>query len=349
MTETHVAGNLLVIDDNRVNRLLLTRGLEQQGHSVASAENGREGMEMLRAKPYDLVLLDIEMPELDGFQVLKQMLGDPDLRDIPVIMTSASDELDSVVKCIELGAEDYLTKPLNPVLLRARVNASLEKKRLRDSQRKLFRTFAAPEVAEELLRSGLSLSGKFVQASAMFADIRSFTTMAEKQDPAVTFELLNDYFALMFDAITNHGGTLAQMMGDGLLAVFGAPVESELHKVQAVRAAREMLENLEVFNIEQQQKKKTAVQIGIGIASGKVIAGYSGTKQRATFTCVGDTVNLAARIEAHTKTAGRPILIDQNTREGLPNEIGVEGLGPVLFKGKTEMVEIFSVTLQQTP
>ena len=349
MTETHVAGNLLVIDDNRVNRLLLTRGLEQQGHSVASAENGRQGMEMLRAKPYDLVLLDIEMPELDGFQVLQQMLADPDLRDIPVIMTSASDEVDSVVKCIELGAEDYLTKPLNPVLLRARVNASLEKKRLRDSQRKLFRTFAAPEVAEELLRSGLSLSGKFVQASAMFADIRSFTTMAEKQDPAVTFEMLNDYFALMFDAITNHGGTLAQMMGDGLLAVFGAPVESELHKVQAVRAAREMLENLEVFNIEQQQKQKTAVQIGIGIASGKVIAGYSGTKQRATFTCVGDTVNLAARIEAHTKTAGRPILIDQNTREGLPREIGVEGLGPVLFKGKTETVEIFSVTLQQKP
>ncbi len=230
-------GNLLVIDDNRVNRLLLVRGLEQDGHVVAWAENGRQGMDMLRAKPYDLVLLDIEMPELDGFQVLQQMLHDPQLGDIPVIMTSASDELDRVVKCIEMGAEDFLTKPLNPVLLRARVNASLEKKRLRDTQRKLFRTFAAPEVAEELLRSGLSLSGKHVQASAMFADIRSFTSLAEKQDPADTFEMLNDYFALMFDAITNHGGTLTQMMGDGLLAVFGAPIAHTDHRLQAVRAA----------------------------------------------------------------------------------------------------------------
>ena len=338
-------GNLLVIDDNRVNRLLLVRGLEQDGHVVAWAENGRQGIDMLRAKPYDLVLLDIEMPELDGFQVLEQMLHDPQLGDIPVIMTSASDELDRVVKCIEMGAEDFLTKPLNPVLLRARVNASLEKKRLRDAQRKLFRTFAAPEVAEELLRSGLSLSGKHVQASAMFADIRSFTSLAEKQDPADTFEMLNNYFALMFDAITNHGGTLTQMMGDGLLAVFGAPIEHTDHKLQAVRAAMEMIENLEVFNIEQQQRKKTTVAIGIGIASGTLIAGYSGTKQRATYTCVGDTVNLAARIEAHTRTAGHPILIDKNTREGLPPDFAVAGLGPVLFKGKTEPVEVFGVTL----
>ena len=345
MTEAREPSKLLVIDDNRVNRLLLIRGLEQQGHVVASAENGRQGMEMLRAGPYDLVLLDIEMPEMDGFQVLEQLLHDPILGDIPVIMTSASDELDRVVKCIEMGAEDYLTKPLNPVLLRARVNASLEKKRLRDAQRRLFRSFAAPEVAEELLRSGLSLGGKHMEASAMFADIRSFTSLAENQDPEDTFEMLNDYFALMFDAITNHGGTLTQMMGDGLLAVFGAPLPNDIHRLQAVLAAREMIENLEVFNAEQQQRQKTTVQIGIGIASGTLIAGYSGTKQRATYTCVGDTVNLAARIEAHTKTAGRPILIDQSTRDGLPAEIAVEELGPVLFKGKTQSVEVFSVYL----
>src|SRR5262249_40993917 len=142
MTAKHEPGHLLVVDDNKVNRVLLTHGLEQEGHEVESAENGRQALEMLRAKPYDLVLLDIEMPEMDGFQVLEALLADETLRDIPVIMTSASDELDRVVKCIELGAEDFLTKPLNPILLRARVNASLEKKRLRDQQLKLFRTFA---------------------------------------------------------------------------------------------------------------------------------------------------------------------------------------------------------------
>lgn len=344
MTSTHEPGHLLVVDDNKVNRLLLTHGLEQQGHIVESADNGRQALEMLRQKPYDLLLLDIEMPELNGFQVLEALLQDDGLKDIPVIMTSASDELDRVVKCIELGAEDFLTKPLNPVLLRARVNASLEKKRLRDQQRKLFRTFAAPEVAEVLLREGFSLGGKHVIATVLFADIRSFTSLAEDQDPAETIELLNNYFALMFEAITGNEGMVNQMEGDGLMAIFGAPAYRENHREHAVRAALEMVELLKTFNAEQAARAKGLVKIGIGIASGTVIAGYTGTQHRATYTCVGDAVNVASRIEDHTRVAERSILIDQDTREGLPGDIEVESLGPVLFKGKQQPVHIFSVT-----
>src|SRR5262249_54976110 len=154
---------------------------------------------------------------------LAELTRAPDLRDIPVIMMSASDELDSVVHCIELGAEDYLPKPLNPVLLRARVSASLEKKRLRDQQRELIRKFATAEVADELLAGGFELGGKWVDAPAMFSDIRAFTTITESQGPAETFELLNSYYTLMFDAINGHGGVVNQMMGDGLMALFGAP------------------------------------------------------------------------------------------------------------------------------
>jgi|SRR3990172_3645798 len=151
MKSAHEPGRLLVVDDNRVNRILLARSLEQEGHQVETAENGKDGLEKLRNHSFDLVLLDIEMPEMDGYQVLEACLNDMNLRNVPIIMTSSMDELDSVVKCIELGAEDYLNKPVNPVLLRARINASLEKKRLRDEQRRLFRTFATEEVAEELL------------------------------------------------------------------------------------------------------------------------------------------------------------------------------------------------------
>ncbi len=337
-------GHLLVVDDNRVNRLLLAHGLEQQGHEVALAEDGKIAMDMLRDKPFDLVLLDIDMPRMNGFQVLEAMLQDSNLHDVPVIMTSASDELDRVVKCIEMGAEDFLTKPLNPILLRARVNASLEKKRLRDQQLKLFRTFATPEVAEELMKSGFALGGKYVDATAMFADIRSFTTIAESQEPAVTIELLNNYFALMFDAIASYGGTVNQMVGDGLMAVFGAPITMEDHRERAVRAALDMVDNLVVFNAEQAALNRSQVNIGIGIASGQMIAGYTGTQHRATYTCVGDTVNLASRIEAHTKIAGRPILIDEHTCNGLPENIAAESLGPVLFKGKLQPVNIFGVT-----
>lgn len=344
MNDSHEPGQMLVVDDNRVNRLLLTRALEQNGHHVANAENGRIAMELLRSKPFDVLLLDIDMPEMNGFEVLEALLTDNNLRDIPVIMTSASDELDRVVKCIEMGAEDYLIKPLNPVLLRARVNASLEKKRLRDEQLKLFHTFATPEVAQQLLREGFSLGGKYVTASVMFSDIRSFTTLSENQEPADTIEMLNDYFALMFDAITANHGTVNQIEGDGFMALFGAPVQHEQHREEAVRAALEMVELLQGFNEQRALQNKRELKIGIGIATGRVIAGYTGTQHRATYTCVGDTVNLAARIENHTKVVDRPILIDQLTSEGLSDDIKIEGLGPVMFRGKQQPVPIFAVS-----
>jgi adenylate cyclase len=336
-------GRLLVVDDNKVNRILLSRGLEGDGHKVETAENGKQALEKMRTGSFDLVLLDIEMPEMDGYQVLETCLQDNELRNIPIIMTSSLDEIDSVVKCVELGAEDYLNKPVNPILLRARVNASLEKKRLRDEQRKLIRTFATKEVAEELLKSGFSLGGNLVNASVMFADIRSFTTIAESRSPAEIIDMLNDYYALMFEAITGHGGSVNQMIGDGLMAIFGAPIAYEDHCERAVQAALEMLELLGAFNQQQVARNKPQIKIGVGIATGSVVAGFTGTQHRATYTCIGDTVNLAARIEAHTKVVGKPILIEAATRAALPDSVEVDSLGEVMFKGKTIPVQVYSV------
>ena len=336
---------LLVVDDNKVNRLLLTRSLEQQGHSVASAENGRAALDMLRRDAFDLLLLDIEMPEMDGFQVLERLKGDLQLRDVPVIVTSSLEGVDNVVRCIELGAEDYLPKPVNPVLLRARIGASLEKKRLRDQQKVLLRRFAAPEVAQELQSEGFMLGGKRVTASVMFADIRSFTPLAESQPPEETIELLNTYYTLMFSAISGQGGLVSLMIGDGLMAIFGAPLPLPDHRGSAVLAALEMIELVDLFNVERSTGGKPPIRIGIGIASGEMIAGYTGTNERATYTCVGDVVNLAARIEAHTKDAQRAILIDSATRDGVGERVAVEALGPVSFKGKTAQTEVFAVTI----
>ena len=343
MKSTHEPGKILIVDDNKVNRILLGRGVEQDGHRIETAENGKQALDMLKRGSYDLVLLDIEMPEMNGYQVLEACLQDNELRNLPIIMTSSLDELDSVVKCVELGAEDYLNKPVNPILLRARVNASLEKKRLRDEQRKLIRTFATKEVAEELLNTGFSLGGKFVNASVMFADIRSFTTLTESRPPAEIIEMLNDYYALMFEAITSNGGSVNQMIGDGLMAIFGAPVHHEDHCTRAVNAALEMLELLEGFNQNQAAQDRPQIKIGIGIASGQMIAGFTGTHHRATYTCVGDTVNMAARLEAHTKVIGKPILINGVTREALGDSFKIESHGPVQLKGKTIDVDVFSV------
>jgi len=341
--ENNTPGFLLVVDDNKVNRLLLGRSLEQQGHQVEMAENGRVALEMMQTRAYDLVLLDIEMPEMNGYQVLEKINASIRFRDIPIIITSALDELESVVRCIELGAEDYLTKPVNPVLLRARIGASLEKKRLRDQQRDLIRKFATSEVATDLETSGFALGGKFVEATAMFSDIRAFTTIAESQSPEDTIDLLNTYYTLMFEAISDQGGVVNQMVGDGLMAIFGAPLAQPDHCDHAVKAALDMIEMIDLLNIDRRAQDKIEIFIGIGIASGQVIAGYTGTMQRATYTCVGDTVNLAARLEAHTKVLGLPILIDETTEAALISPIRTKSEGSFQLKGKLKEVQVYSV------
>jgi CheY-like chemotaxis protein len=336
---------LLVVDDNKVNRLLLTRSLEQQGHSVASAENGRVALETLRREAFDLLLLDMEMPEMNGFEVLEQLKNDLQLRDLPVIVTSSLEGVESVVRCIELGAEDYLPKPVNPVLLKARIGASLEKKRLRDQQKVLLRRFAAPEVAQDLQSSGFALGGKLVQGSVMFSDIRGFTPLAESQTPEETIELLKHL--LHADVLGDQRTRRDRDTDDRrrLMAIFGAPVPLPEHRESAVRAALEMIELVDLFNLERAAAGKPEIRIGIGIASGEMVAGYAGTTDRATYTCIGDVVNLASRIEGHTKVAQRAILIDAATRDGLGERVAVEPLGSVTFKGKTVPIDVFAVAI----
>ena len=348
MREPHtITARLLVADDNKVNRLLLTRSLELQGHSVACAENGRVALDMLRAaagaQAFDLLLLDMEMPEMTGFEVLEHLSADATLRDLPVIVTSSLEGIANVVRCIELGAEDYLPKPVNPVLLRARIGASLEKKRLRDQQKELVRRFATTEVAQDMAQSGFALGGRRVQGSVMFSDIRGFTALVESQPPEETIELLNTYYTLMFDAISSHGGVVNQMIGDGLMAIFGAPLPLPDHAACAVRAALEMMELIGLFNVERGAAGKPPITIGVGIATGEMVAGYTGTQTRATYTCIGDTVNLAARLEAHTKVAQRAILIDDATRCELALGVACDTLAPVQFKGKAIAVAVFAV------
>ncbi len=337
-----VGARLLIVDDNKVNRLLLCRAIELLGHRTETAENGRIALEKLRAGSFDLMLMDVEMPELDGFGVLEALSKDLRLRDLPVIVTSSLEGVEAVARCIGLGAEDYLHKPVNAVLLKARVSASLEKKRLRDQQKELVRRFATSEVAEDLAQSGFALGGRHVAASVLFCDIRGFTALAETLPPDETIELLNTYYTLMFDAINGAGGVVNQMIGDGLMAIFGAPLPLPDHRGSAVRAALEMVEMIELFNAEREAAGKAPVRIGVGIASGELIAGYTGTQARATYTCVGNTVNLAARLEAHTKESGDRILVDAATRDAV-RDARVTPLGAVRFAGISSPTEVFAV------
>ena len=313
---------------------------------MALAENCVVAMQRLRQSlardAIDLLPLDIEMPELAAFGVLEEMKADRTLRDLPKIVTSSVDGLANIVGCSELGAEDYLPKPVNAVLLRARVNAGIEKKRLRAQQQELVSRFATAEVAQDMAQSGFALGGRRVQASAVVSDIRGCTSMVEQQSPEETIELLNTHYILMFDAINSHGGVVNQMTGDRVMAIFGAPL-----------AARKMPESIALLNADRQAGGKAPPKVAIGIATGDVVDGYTGTQQRAAYTyaytytyayaCIGDTVNLAVRLEAHTKEAQRMILIDDATCAALGGRMPVTSRRLVQLKSKAGSVDVYAV------
>jgi len=335
-------GHVLIVDDNKVNRLLLTRNVEMLGHRVSVAENGRIAMDMLAADRFDILLLDIEMPEMDGFEVLAAIKNIPALRHLPVIVTSSVEGLDNVVRCIELGAQDYIPKPVNKVLLKARVGASLERKRLQDEQKELLNRFATQEVADQLTESGFAIGGERRVATVLFCDIRDFTAISETMTPEATIDLINTYYTLMFDAVSSQGGIVSLMVGDGLMALFGAPNTLENSAQRAVSAAQDMLVMTAALNEERAAIKEAPLRIGFGIATGEVIAGYTGTQNRATYTCIGKTVNLAARLEAHTKVASCEILFDQTTRAALADTSTTREIADVRLKGFADPVSAFT-------
>jgi adenylate cyclase len=347
------AGRVLIVDDDRINRALLTRGVEQAGHLGSTAENGRDALALLREEPHDLVLLDIVMPELDGVSVLKQIKSDPRLQHVPVIMISAVDEIDSVVRCIEMGAEDYLPKPFDPVLLRARINAGLARKRLHDFEqervRSVFSRFMPEHVVEDVLDrtdDDLRLGGSRDVGTVMFTDIRGFTAFSEQAEPQRVIQLLNEYFGEMIDAIFEEDGTVVGYRGDGLLAVFGAPIAVDDHADRALAAARAMLEvRLPRFNAWLHEHRLGGpFEMGIGLNSGPFMSGNVGSARQLEYTVHGDTVNTAARLEALTKSARRSLLMAESTYRALsrpPDDL--DFVGETEVRGRQSTISLWSL------
>jgi adenylate cyclase len=352
-------GRVLVVDDDRLNRMLLARGLEQAGHRVRTAENGREALELLREDPPDVVLLDIVMPELDGVSVLERIRRDTALQHVPVIMISAVDDTDSVVRCIEMGAEDYLPKPFDPVLLRARINAGLAKKRLHELERErvrgVFSRFVPEHVVDDVLErtdDDLRLGGSRDMGTVMFTDIRGFTAYSESAEPDRVIDVLNEYFGEMIDAIFEHRGTLVGYRGDGLLAVFGAPIAVADHADRSLAAAREMLDvRLPRFNGWLRERGLgDGFQIGIGLNSGPFMSGNVGSARQLEYTVHGDAVNTAARLEALTKSAQRPILVSESTCEALvsPRD-DLVFVGEFDVRGKQSRIRLWTLRSDESP
>jgi adenylate cyclase len=305
--------HLLVVDDIEANRDMLGKRCEREGYRVSSAENGRQALEMVRAESFDLVLLDIMMPEIDGFQVLSHMKADPALCDIPVIMISALDEIKSVVRCIEMGAEDFLSKPFDPVLLRARIGASLEKKRLRDEQKRktaeleraieeaetqrresesLLRNILPASIADELRARGEVEPRYFEDVTILFSDFVGFTHATESLAAEDLVNLLHSYFTAFDRICGRYGLEKLKTIGDSYMLAGGLPERNPSHPVDAVMAAFEM-----VRAIEEMSSPEAPWKVRIGIHTGPVIAGVVGIKKFA-FDIWGETVNFSSRMES---------------------------------------------------
>jgi adenylate cyclase len=344
---------VLIADDDVVSRKLLRRLLEQDGHAVLDAASGREALALFEEEPCDVVLLDILMPELDGISALEQLKATPGAEHVPVIMISAVDETASVVRCIEIGADDYLSKPFSPVILRARINAGLVKKRLYDMERArvhdVFTRFLPEHVVDDVLartEDDLRLGGVSSVGTVMFTDLRGFTAFTERRGPEFVIEALNRYFDETSDSILEHGGTLVAYRGDGFLAVFGAPIEVEDHADRALATARDMIGvRLPRFNAWLHENEfGEAVQMGVGLNSGPFMSGNVGSLRRLEYTVHGDTVNTASRIEGMTKTVGGPILLAESTRDALrrkPDDL--RHVGEFEVRGRGSTVSLWTV------
>ena len=339
-------GTLLVVDDNEMTRDMLSRRLERQGHTVAVAESGHRALEMVAANDFDLVFLDVFMPEVDGYQVLRQLKSNDASRHIPVIMLSALDEIDSVVKCIEMGAEDYLPKPFNPVLLRARLGASLEKKRLRDqevlylqqieNEKKradgLLHVILPEQVVEELKSTDAVKPRRYENVAIMFCDIEGFTLYCDGRQPEEVIPELQRLVEAYEELCLEHDLEKIKTIGDSFMAAGGLLKRVENPVLNCVGCG------LDMIAVSRQMPASWSVRVGIHF--GPVVGGVVGHRQYL-FDVWGDTVNTAARIESHGKTDS--VTVSRFAWQQIADKCDTESLGMVPVKGKGEL-EILRVT-----
>jgi class 3 adenylate cyclase len=290
----------------------------------------------------DMVLLDVMMPEMDGHEVCATLKADAATREIPVIFITSLSEAADEAKGLGLGAVDYITKPFNPDLVRARVRNHLELKRSRDFLRRVFGQFVSEEVRDKIIAEKNQLLGERKQVAVLFADIRQFTTYSEQAEPDQIVLQLNAYFDRMVRCISAEGGTVDKFIGDSVMATFGGLVELEKPCDAALRAAITMREELAALNSAWAEEGLPAFENGVGLHYGEVLQGTIGSSDRKEFTIIGDTVNTTARLEGQTKAFDQKILCSAEFVERLSPDLAAElvDLGSVPLRGRQAEIGI---------
>jgi class 3 adenylate cyclase len=302
-------GFILAVDDLQENRELVARYLSRTGHIVVTAASGEEALRTLEQTDVDVVLLDLIMPGMDGREVLHKIKENAEWRATPVIMISGRQDMEGIIDCIEAGADDYLFKPFNPVLLQARIKAGIERKRWQDREQ---------QYRLQLERNEKFIRGDLRKVTIMMSDIRGFTALCERLAPDQVVKMLNRYLGAMTDIIMAHNGTIDEFIGDAILAVFGAPQKRDDDADRAVQCALAMQQAMTEINATNLGEGLPEIATGIALHTGDVIAGNIGSERRSKYGFVGHPMNLTARIEE--VTAGGETLISQSTLSALQGQ-----------------------------
>ena len=333
--------HILIVDDNPTNRDLLSRMLERENYQSTQAANGQEALTLLQKENFDAMLLDIMMPVMDGYQVLETIRQDENLRYLPVIVISAVDDIQSIIRCIQMGAEDYLFKPFNKTMLKARLEASLEKKYYfdqlqieREKSEQLLLNILPKPIAQRLKQGEETIADNHADVSVMFADLVNFTPLAAHITPDELIVMLNKIFSEFDSLCEQHALEKIKTIGDSYIAVGNLLVVNKNHHQAIAQMALNMSAVLEKYN----QENNGELAIRIGLHCGPVVAGVLG-KQKFFYDLWGETVNTASRLESHSET-GR-VHVSQDFFERTQDNFHYEVRGEVEMKGLKTAITYF--------
>jgi class 3 adenylate cyclase len=332
---------ILAVDDEPANLALLRKLLTHLGYDVAEAPDGASALRATAELAPDLVCLDVVMPDIDGIEVCQRIRRMPGNDGLPILLITALNRPEDAARGLEAGANDFLSKPFNKSELAARLRSLLRTKALQDRLTDVLKRYVSDSIALEVLRDprATSLGGARRHVSTLFADVRGYTALAAQHSPEQALDLLNRYLTTASDAVERHGGTVADLLGDGVFAFFGAPVMHSDDPERAVRAALELQAGIAHLDIPSMPAVR--LQTGIGITSGEVLAGNIGSERRMKYAVVGDPVNVAARLQG----AAGPgqILVDAATHKAVSDLVTAQDLGSLRLAGKGDWVPAFNI------
>ena len=355
MNEQKKLPRVLLVDDMPANIKVLVQTLRSD-HFISVATDGERALQLAESEKPDLILLDIMMPGIDGYEVCRRLKENPKTLKIPVIFITSKDDVADEMKGLALGAVDYITKPFSPVIVKARVNTQVGLKKAREEIegqkkdlerrnsfiRNTFGRYMSDEVVNTLLDTpdGLLLGGELKQVVVVMSDLRGFSAICEWLSPQEVMAILNMYLKVMTNIILRHNGTIIELMGDGILTLFGAPVMRQDDGQRAVACALEMQQAMGLVNARNREKGFPALRMGIGINAGKVVVGNIGSEKRSKYGVVGTNINLAARIESYA--VGGQVLVSESVQELCNVPLRIDDWFQVSPKGVIQPITIYA-------